>query len=163
METGKQEISEPPVCRFRNFRLPLLDLSFRELGRTTGTPKTGFLSFDTAGVSSQKVGVAEQRFELCVEILQRAGDTKLAGVGLTGLATTVNANYYVNIFTLLGLQQGGQNGILVLGEREKIVERSLVDCNRSVTGPDSDSGDRRFSATGTQRIFDSLAKGNRSF
>jgi hypothetical protein len=96
----------PPFVVSRFFALPFLDLSFRELGRTTGTPKTGFLSFDTTGVSSQKVGIAEQRLELGVEVLQRAGDTKLAGVGLTSLATTVNANYYVNFFTLRSLQQG---------------------------------------------------------
>jgi hypothetical protein len=51
----------------------------------------------------------------------------------------------------------------MLCEREEIVKRSLVDYNRSTTGTDSDSGDRRFSATGTQRIFDSLAIGNCDF
>ncbi len=107
-------------------------LTLRELRRTTGTTKTVFLTFDPTGVSRQEITVSQDRFKLAVKVLQRPGDTQLASVGLTGLATTVDTDDHVDIAELLGRLQRREDRVFMLLKREKIFHCTFIYRDRSV-------------------------------
>jgi hypothetical protein len=137
----------------------VLDLTLGELLGSTGTAKTGLLTFLHATIAGQHSGISQAFFQLGIVGLQSPCDSQLAGVCLASVAATADANDYVDRFTTARAVQRSQHRILVLSDGEILLHRAFVNGDCSLAGTDTHSGDRAFASAGSQDVVCAFAFG----
>jgi hypothetical protein len=140
--------------RSRNLKLVALEkLAFRELEPLASALLSVLLALVLAGVTGEEAGLLELRAKFPIEFDQGARDSETDCVSLTSHAAAMGKNQDVELFCHLGDEKRLPNRDAQGFGREVVVERTPVDGNIALAGPEKYTRNRRFAATGSKVLL----------
>ncbi len=96
-------------------------LTLGELRAAPSSVETVFLPFFHPGVASEKLRVAHRRVEFLIEADEGASDSHAARSGLSGRATSLDVDQYIDFVAFAGRFENFEDGTLVLGTGEVLL------------------------------------------
>src|SRR5919204_2160288 len=99
-------------------------------------------------IAGQQTAPLQLAAQIWVDLGERTRDPMADGAGLAGDPASVYPHANVHSALVAGAEQGLPHESLVLMAREVVLERTPVDLEAAVAGPQDHAGDRRLALTG---------------